>query len=63
VAVAGRTIVFRVAGTTVCSATTDSAGVATCETIGVVIGPETYIAAFAGDTDYLPSSATGQFVP
>jgi hypothetical protein len=45
----------------VCSGTTNSAGVASCKVLGVVLGPANYTARFAGDTNNLPSTATGAF--
>jgi Big-like domain-containing protein len=56
--VAGRTVVFKVAGQTICSATTSSAGKASCTVNAIVIGSGSYSASFAGDGTYLPSSAT-----
>jgi hypothetical protein len=56
--VAGRTIVFKVAGQTICSATTSSAGKVSCTVNAIVIGSGSYSASFAGDGTYLPSSAT-----
>jgi hypothetical protein len=60
--VAVRTIAFSVAGHTLCQATTNASGVATCSitALTIIIGRATYTAAFAGDTAYLASSATGQ---
>lgn len=59
----GRTVAFRVSGTTVCSAVTNAAGVATCGTIGVILGPASYTATFGGDASYVGSTATGGFGP
>jgi hypothetical protein len=57
---AGRPITFAIQGTTVCTAATDSHGVASCTRVGLVItiGRATYTASFAGDSAYLPSTAT-----
>jgi hypothetical protein len=61
--VAGETVVFRVSGVNVCSAVTNTSGVATCRTFGIVLGPRTYTASYAGDANYLPSTGTGNFNP
>lgn len=59
--VAGRTVTFTQAGTTLCSATTDAAGKASCHPdfsglLSLLLTPS-YSAAFAGDTTYAPSQA------
>jgi hypothetical protein len=53
----GRPIVFSIAGTTICTATTNANGVASCTVTGVVIGG-TYTASYAGDGNHLPSSGS-----
>jgi hypothetical protein len=59
---AGETLTFVVGGKTMCSATTDIHGVATCSApIGLVsaLTQKTYTATFAGSGVYEPSSSTG----
>lgn len=58
-ALAGKPVAFKVAGSTVCSASTNASGKASCSAAGLVIGSGSYTATFAGDSDYLPASATG----
>jgi hypothetical protein len=63
-ALAGEPIVFTVArdGDRLCSAVTNANGIATCtgnlDTLDVLLATK-YTAKFAGDADYLSSSATG----
>lgn len=61
--VAGRTVSFTVGTTTACRAVTDAQGVARCTAPPTVtpalVQAGGYGAAFAGDVDYLPSSASG----
>lgn len=57
---AGKTVAFKIAGSTVCSATTNTAGKAGCTVIGLVIGSGTYTAAYAGDSTYKSINATAQ---
>ena len=59
-AVPGKTIVFSVKGRRVCQAATNSSGLASCAAIGLPLGPASYTASYAGDADYIPSSATGK---
>jgi hypothetical protein len=61
-AVADKTVAFSVSGYRVCQATTNTSGVASCTILGLAItlGPATYTASFAGDSQYLASSATGK---
>jgi hypothetical protein len=60
-AVAGETIAFSTGSTTLCSATTNTAGIATCSmspanaVLALLFG---YQANFAGDLNYLSSSAS-----
>jgi hypothetical protein len=61
--VSGKTITFSVKGQSVCHATTNSSGVASCvvaPTLLIIIGPASYTATFAGDSEYLKSSGTGR---
>lgn len=58
-ALAGKPITFKIAGATVCSATTNATGKASCSVGGLVIGSGSYTATFAGDGNYLATSATG----
>jgi hypothetical protein len=55
---AGQPVVFLVQGVRACQATTNSAGVAVCTTVGLFLGPTTYTATYAGDANYQPSTAT-----
>ena len=57
-AVAGKTVVFSVRGHKVCQATTSSTGVASCS-IAHTLHQASYTASYAGDADYLSSSAIG----
>jgi hypothetical protein len=58
---ANQKVTFSISGFDVCSATTNTTGVATCHTLGIVLGPSSYGARFAGDATYLPATATGPF--
>ena len=58
-AISGETIAFAAAGRTVCRATTNSSGVASCKVIRLLTGSGIYTASFAGDSGYQPSQATG----
>jgi hypothetical protein len=60
--IAGKTIAFALNGKTVCQGTTNSSGVASCKVVSIALGgaPASYTASFAGDADYLASSATGK---
>jgi hypothetical protein len=59
----GRTVTFTLNGTETCSATTDAGGNASCSlTPGEAAGTYTLSTTFAGDSLYLPSSATTSFV-
>ena len=63
--VAGRTITFRTkAGGTICSARTAANGVASCAPVTSALQavPNGYVATFAGDTIYTPSSSSGVVV-
>jgi hypothetical protein len=60
-ALAGEPVSFSLFGHPVCAATTNSAGVASCKAIGLVLGPASYTARFAGDANNLPTTATGGF--
>lgn len=62
-AVSGKTVVFSVAGRKMCQATTNSSGVASCTVLAVVLGRSTVLATFAGDADYLASSASSNLQP
>jgi hypothetical protein len=55
-ALSGQTIVFSVGAHTVCTATTNSSGVASCSVIGLALGG-TFTATYAGSALYLGSSA------
>ena len=60
---AGRTISFSVLGHAVCQATTNASGVGSCTVapaLVITLGPSSYTARFAGDTNDQASSATGQ---
>lgn len=59
-ALRGQTVVFSVQGRNVCQATTNSSGVASCKVTGLAVGPATYTATYAGDTDYLSSTGTAK---
>jgi len=54
---AGKPVVFTIAGTTICTATTNANGVASCTVTAITIGG-TYTASYAGDGNYLPSSGS-----
>jgi hypothetical protein len=58
-AIGGASIVFSVSGHGLCTATTNSSGVATCTVIGIFLGPNSYQATYAGNTDYASTTATG----
>jgi hypothetical protein len=64
---AGRTVTFTAGGATICSAQTTSNGVAACighlvpSLLRVVLSLG-YVASFAGDSDYLPSSDRGALI-
>ncbi len=66
----GRTLVFSIAGTTLCTKTTNGSGVATCAlgligeldaSITEVLTGSTYLVTFAGDANDTPASALGTF--
>jgi hypothetical protein len=60
-AIAGETITFTSSKTTLCSGVTNNSGVATCSMSpadNLLALASGYQASFAGDTNYLPSSAT-----
>ena len=59
--VAGRTVSFTAGGTVACTAVTDRAGVASCG-VGLSVPLTGYVARFAGDADFLPSSGSGRLV-
>jgi len=59
VALGGRIVVFSVSGSTKCTATTNSLGVASCRASGFFFA-SSYTASFAGATNYLPATTTGQ---
>lgn len=59
---AGQQIKFSAGSTPLCSATTDSQGVATCAALAeapAILSGQGYTAAFGGSADYQASSATG----
>lgn len=56
---AGQRIVFSVNGTTVCSATTNADGRATCSGKGPRANATTYQASYGGNPDYEPATANG----
>ena len=58
--IAGQTVSFSEQGHPLCAAMTNSQGVAGCTATGVVIGPRTYTASYAGNADYLASTANGK---
>ena len=63
--IAGATIVFSAGGSTLCSATTNATGVATCSGLAQSLGAILhlgYIASFGGDATYAPSSGHGSIV-
>ena len=60
-AVAGKVVTFTIGAQTLCSATTNSSGVASCTIFGAALLGPPYTATFAGDIDYLGSSAPGAF--
>ena len=55
----GKTIVFKVLTKQICTAATNSSGVATCSGTGPRQNSSTYDARFNGAPGYQPSSATG----
>jgi hypothetical protein len=59
--IAGQTVDFSVRGTRMCSGTTDSNGVASCtlHALFILFGQLSYTATYAGNTNYLPSTANG----
>ena len=62
---AGQTIAFSASGTSICSATTNAGGVASCSGVGALIPivlNAGYTASFAGTTSYGPSSAFGGLI-
>jgi hypothetical protein len=59
VPLSGKTVAFSVAGQKVCSAATNSSGIASCKVTGLVIGSGSYTASFAGDTLYVSSTGNG----
>jgi hypothetical protein len=63
--VAGQTLVFKIGALTACEVTTDSNGVAVCNALKYVLNLTLalgYKASFAGDANYLPSSATAGLI-
>lgn len=64
--ISGKTITFSVPGLALggnCNAVTNGSGVASCTispALVITLGPSSYTAAFAGDTDYVSSTAPGQ---
>jgi hypothetical protein len=63
--VAGQTLTFTAGGTVLCTAVTDSAGTAGCNSLLAVVEALLnlgYTASYAGDAGLLPSSAHGQLV-
>jgi len=63
--VGGVPIVFKVGSATVCTSTTDSSGVATCNAVShlaQLILFNGYKATFAGNANYLPSNANGYVI-
>jgi hypothetical protein len=57
---AGRSIVFKIGAVTACTSQTDADGVATCNALRYLVNLTLnlgYSVSFAGDPDYLPSSA------
>lgn len=54
-------VTFSIAGNKVCSAFTNSKGVATCTAIGLVLGPVVYTATYAGSADYVSSTSSATF--
>lgn len=60
--VVGRVVVFAVGGSPRCAGSTNASGVASCGTFSVELATSVYTATFAGDSAYLPSSASGSFV-
>jgi Bacterial Ig-like domain (group 3)/Putative Ig domain len=59
--IAGRKLTFSVSGIAVCSGVTNASGVASCHTIGIVLGPTSYGVSFAGDASYLATTTSGRF--
>jgi hypothetical protein len=58
--IAGRTVVMRTSAGPACQAVTNAAGVATCDGVGAalqIVVDNGYTASFAGDSQFLPSSA------
>jgi hypothetical protein len=63
--VAGQPIVFTIGATTVCTTYTDASGQATCNALAHLVQLVLYLgykAAYAGNSDYLPSNATGGII-
>jgi hypothetical protein len=59
--IAGQTVTFSLAGARICAGTTNSAGVASCSALIVVILLiPTYTANYPGSVDYAPSSSTAK---
>jgi hypothetical protein len=58
--ISGQTIVFSAQGQNICAAITTSSGAASCTVKGIAVPAGAFTASFAGDSDYLASSATGQ---
>jgi hypothetical protein len=59
--IAGRTVTFTIGRSTVCTATTNAQGVASCTVFGLILGigpTPAYTAKFGGDADYLASTGT-----
>lgn len=56
---AGRSIVFKIGTSVICTATTNSSDMATCSTS--ILGSGTYTATFAGDSSYYSSSASSTY--
>jgi hypothetical protein len=55
---AGRTVKFTLAGTTVCTAVTNTDGKATCAFVGLVLGVPTWTTSWTGDANYNGDSTT-----
>ena len=63
-AVGAQTIVFKIGSATLCTAVTATNGTASCSaaiTLNQYLSANTYTASYAGNTPYLPATATGTF--
>ena len=58
---AGKTVVFTIAGAAVCRSTTDTNGVATCRFTGLILGPATWTTSWVGDADHQATLRTSSF--